>query len=213
MKKVTIVALAICLVAGLATPASSQFFMSQFSDARTIPADAVWVGGGISIFSHSTMGLGGIVRIGVLDDLEIGARGGFVNFNADNGDDHTGLTLGGNALYQILDVKYGDPVDLATGLGIEYYDLPRDSTLLMFGNNSIISYPIELRTGQVLSPFFRLNLRFDNYSNHDSDTEFELGFGFGAQFDVSKYFSIFGEFVVASGRIDDGFVGGVSFGL
>ena len=51
MRKATIIALAICLVGGLAIPANAQFFMSQFSDARTIPADAVQVGGGISIFS------------------------------------------------------------------------------------------------------------------------------------------------------------------
>lgn len=212
MKKVTIIALAICLVGGLAIPANAQFFMSQFSDARTVPADAVQIGGGISIFSD-LLGIGGIVRIGVMDDLEIGGRAGFVNFDTNGGDDHTGLSLGGNVLYQFMSVDYGDPVDLATGGGIEYYNYPGDVSLLMFGSNTIVSYPIQFQTGQVLSPFFRLNLRFDRYADGGSDTNFELGFGFGAQFDISKYLGFFGEFVIASGHIDDGFVGGISFSM
>jgi hypothetical protein len=212
MKKATIIALAVCLIGGLAVPANAQFFMSQFSDARTVPADAVDIGGGISIFDH-VLGVGGIVRVGIMDDLEFGARLGFVNYDNPGGDDHTGLSLGGNILYQFMSVDYGDPVDLATGGGIEYYNWPGDATLLLFGSNTIVSYPVEFESGQVLSPFFRLNLRFESYSNGASDTEFELGFGFGAQFDITQYFGLFAEFAISSGYIDDGFVGGVSFSM
>ena len=49
--------------------------------------------------------------------------------------------------------------------------------------------------------------------NGVDDTEFELGFGFGAKFDITRYFGFFGEIIIAGGAIDEGFVGGVTFGI
>jgi hypothetical protein len=212
MKKVLIAALAVIFVMGVSTTVSAQFFMSQLSDARVVESDEVQVGGGFSVASDM-MGLGGFIRIGVMDELEVGGKLGFVNVDADGGDDHTGLSIAGQLLYQFLDTEYGDPVDLSTGGGIEYYNLQEDFTFLMFGSNTIISYPLEFEGGQILSPFFRLNLRFDRISNGVSDTEFEFGFGFGAKFDITQYFGFFGEVIIPGGDLDEGFVGGVSFGI
>ncbi|MBD3218084.1 MAG: hypothetical protein GF310_07390 [candidate division Zixibacteria bacterium] len=212
MKKVLIAALSVIFVMGLSTTVSAQFFMSQLSDARVVESDEVHIGGGFSVASDM-MGLGGFIRIGVMDELEIGGKLGFVNVDVDGGDDHTGLSIAGQLLYQFLDTEYGDPVDLSTGGGIEYYNLREDYTFLMFGSNTIISYPLEFEGGQILSPFFRLNLRFDRISNGASDTEFEFGFGFGAKFDITQYFGFFGEVIIPGGELDEGFVGGVSFGI
>ena len=212
MKRFMITVLAVLLVMGFTTSASAQFFMSQLSDARVVESDEVHIGGGFSVASDM-MGLGGFIRIGVMDELEIGGKLGFVNVDADGGDDHTGLSIAGQILYQFLDTEYGDPVDLSTGGGIEYYNMPGDVTFMMFGSNTLVSYPIEFQGGQMLSPFFRLNLRFDRVSNGNSDTEFELGFGFGAKFDITQYFGFFGEVIIPGGNLDEGFVGGVSFGI
>ncbi|NIP43801.1 MAG: hypothetical protein GWO41_16810 [candidate division Zixibacteria bacterium] len=212
MKKLTVAALAVLLVVGLSTTGSAQFFMSQLSDARVIGSDEVQLGGAFSVFDNM-LGLGGFIRIGVINELEVGGKLGFVNFDNNFGDDHTGLTLGIDMLYQFLDTEYGDPVDLSTGGAIEYYDYPADFSLLMFGSNTLVSYPVEFEGGQVLSPFFRLNLRFDRVANGVDDTEFELGFGFGARFDITQYFGFFGEIIIAGGAVDEGFVGGVTFGI
>ena len=100
--------------------------MSSLSDARTIDDDAVVIGGGVSIFD-GLLGLGGNVRIGVMEELEIGFRGGFINVDAGGpqGDDHNGISIGGDIKYQIMDVSYGDAVDLAIQGGIEYYNFDR----------------------------------------------------------------------------------------
>lgn len=213
MKKLTITLMVTMLIMFMAIPLSAQFFMSTLSDARTIADDGVVVGGGVSVFDN-LLGLGGSVRIGVMDGLEIGGRAGFVNIDAGN-DDHTGITFGGDIKYQIMDMQYGDAVDLSFGGGIEYYNLAGDAALWMFGTNTIVSYPFIFEGGQVVSPLFRLNLRFDRISAGDaSNTDFELGFGFGAMVEISKHFGFFGEFVFSGTRIiDEGFVGGVWFGM
>lgn len=215
MKKLTITLVVMAVVLSLPGLLSAQYFMSQLSDARTIDDDAVVIGGGVSIFENDVLGVGGNVRIGVMEGLEIGGRGGFINFSGGNGEDHTGITIGGDIKYQIMDVAYGDAVDLAIGGGIEYYNYPADITVWMFGANTIVSYPVEFQGGQILSPFFRLNTRLDRASaNGNSDTDFNLGFGFGAMFDITKMFGFFGEVNITGGDASgDGFIAGVWFGM
>jgi hypothetical protein len=188
------------------------------SDARALSADGIKIGGGISVF-EDVLGLGGNIRVGILDGLEFGGKLGFVNYESDKShDDHTGMSFGAELKYQLLEVDFGDPVDLSFGGGLEYYNVGEDESLWMFGGNAIVSYPVEFESGQVLSPLFRLNMRFDRYSEKENDddktdTDFEFGFGFGANFEISQYFGFFGEFVIGGGHIDAGFVGGVWFGL
>ena len=218
MKKYFLTLISVILLAGMITPASAQFYMSSLSDARALSADGIKIGGGISVF-EDVLGLGGNIRVGILDGLEFGGKLGFVNYESDgNGDDHTGMSFGAELKYQILEVDFGDPVDLSLGGGLEYYNVGEDASLWMFGGNAIVSYPIEFESGQVLSPLFRLNMRFDrcswkNNGDDKTDTDFEFGFGFGANFEISQYFGFFGEFVIGGGDIDAGFVGGVWFGL
>ena len=214
MKKLTIALMVTALMLCLPGLLSAQYFMSQLSDARTIDDDAVIIGGGVSIFDD-LLGLGGNVRIGVMEGLEIGFRGGLINVDAGD-EDHNGVTFGGDIKYQVMDVAFGDAIDLSIGGGIEYYNLPGDATLWMFGANTIVSYPILFEGDQILSPFFRLNTRFDRGpgGGGGSDTDFELGFGFGAMFEITKMFGFFAEANITSGKYsEDGFVGGVWFGM
>jgi hypothetical protein len=205
-------ALASLLIA-VAPSAYGQFAMSHLSDARALDADGIVAGGGISVFEDA-LGFGGNIRIGVMDGLELQGKGGIINIDAEGGDDHTGITIGVDMKYQFLDVNYGDPIDLAFGGGIEYYNLQEDYSLWMFGSNTLVSYPVKFEGGQILSPFFRLNLRFDRIGNGHDDTDFEFGFGFGACLDITRHFGFFAEVVITgSDYVDDGFVGGVWFGL
>jgi len=209
MKKYFLALISLILLFGMTTPACAQFYMSSMSDARALSADGIKIGGGISVFEN-VLGLGGNIRIGILDGLEFGGKLGFVNYESGrNDDDHTGMSFGAELKYQLLEVDFGDPVDLSLG---------EDASLWMFGGNAIVSYPVEFESGQVLSPLFRLNMRFDRFSykvgdDDKTDTDFEFGFGFGANFELSQYFGFFGEFVIGGGDIDAGFVGGVWFGL
>jgi hypothetical protein len=218
MKKFFLALISLILLSGMITPACAQFYMSSMSDARALSADGIKLGGGVSVFDN-VLGLGGNIRIGILDGLEFSGKLGFVNYEGNQGgDDHTGMSFGAELKYQLLEVDFGDPVDLSLGGGVEYYDVGEDASLWMFGGNAIVSYPIEFESGQVLSPLFRLNMRVDRSSwsaNGDdkSDSDFEFGFGFGADFALSQYFGFFGEFVIGGGDIDAGFVGGVWFGL
>jgi len=218
MKK-SIFALFLFLLLALSAPAFAQFYMSSLSDAKALSADGIKIGGGVSVF-EDVLGLGGNIRIGILDALEFGGRLGFVNYEGhdDKSDDHTGMSFGAEIKYQSLDVAFGDPIDLSFGGGLEYYNIGEDASFWMFGGNVIVSYPFEFQSGQTLAPLFRLNLRFDRVSfkvddDDKSDTDFEFGFGFGANLTLSDYFGFFGEFVIGGGDIDAGFVGGVWFGL
>ncbi len=211
MKGIVTALICIVLLLGLTTPLKAEFFMSHMSDARALNAEDVVIGGGVSVFD-GVMGLGGNVRFGVVDAMEIGAKLGIVNYDDA---DHTGLGVGADIKYQLMDVSYGDAIDLAIGGAIEYYSMPQDVSGWLFGANGIISYPFELSNpGQVISPHFRLNPRFERFSaNGQSDTEFEIGFAFGGTFDVSRFLSFFAEVIIGGGSIDEGFVAGVGFGI
>ncbi|MBD3380575.1 MAG: hypothetical protein GF404_00120 [candidate division Zixibacteria bacterium] len=208
MKKLILAVTGLFLVFGLYTPASSQFYMSAFGDARVVEPQQFKLGGGILI-SDDVMGLGGAGKYGLADGLEGSFRLGMVKIDPN---DHTGLTFGAHIMHQMLDVEFGDGVDIAIGGGAEYYSVGEDASLWMFGGNGIISYPFELSGGQIFSPFFRLNLRFDRVSaNDNSDTDFEFGFGFGSEFDISEKFGLFAEVIIPGGDLDEAFVGGINF--
>jgi Outer membrane protein beta-barrel domain len=218
MKKLSVLVLTIVMFVGLSVPSSAQYFMSSMSDARTIAADGISIGGGISVF-EGLLGLGGTARVGIMDGLELGGKVGIVNYDSKGGDnDHTGLSVGAEIKYQLLDFGFGDPIDFAISGGAEYYNSGENSTLWMFGGNTIVSYPVEFQNGQILSPFFRLNLRFDRASEDvndgtRTDNDFEIGFGFGAMYDISNSFGFFMEVIIGGGSMGEGFVGGVWFGI
>jgi len=209
MGKRSIILLSILLTLVLISSSSAQYYMSNMSDARTPDSRQLIVGGGISIISD-IMGIGGNLRYGLSDDLEGGFKLGIIK-NDKGQADHTGLAFGMDLKYQILNTEYGDGVDFALSGGWEYYNIMKDVTFMLFGTNALISYPVEFNTGQVLSPFFKLNLRAERASaNNNSDSEFEFGFGFGTMFDISRSFGFFGEVFIMGGNVIDE---GVNLGI
>ena len=130
--------------------------------------------------------------------------------------DNTGVLLGGDLKYQILNARSKDSFDLSIGIGLEFSAVT-DFNIFSFGANFIGSYDFDLSEGRVISPYARLNLRgqrehievdlpFGRASATDND--FQVGLNPGASLKVSNNLQIIGEF-----QFDDnfGFIGGLTY--
>lgn len=211
MRRLTVV---ILLVVGLlfsASAAQAQF-TGQLSTARTLPIGKYDLGGYFGVYDGA-FAFFGQFRGGVLQDFDLGMKLGVINIDPGS---RTGMILGGDLKYQILDVRAKDPFDLSIGAGMEFFSVS-DFNTFSFGANFIGSYDFDLSKGRVISPYGRLNLRgqrehteFGHWwpeASH-TETDFHVGLNPGVSLKISDNLQIIGEF-----QFDDnfGFIGGVTY--
>jgi hypothetical protein len=198
----------------LASSVEAQF-SGQLSTARTLPIGKYDLGGCFGVYEDA-FAFFGQFRGGAADHLDLGMKLGVIsesggpNFPGDN----TGVLLGGDLKYQLLNARSKDPFDLSIGIGLEFSAVT-DFNIFSFGANFIGSYDFDLSEGRVISPYARLNLRGQR-EHRDlgfpwggvSDTDFKVGLNPGASLKVANNLQIIGEF-----QFDDnfGFIGGVTY--
>ncbi|EQB63463.1 MAG: hypothetical protein RBG1_1C00001G1042 [candidate division Zixibacteria bacterium RBG-1] len=206
MKKVS---LGLFLVLALVFASVSQAqFLGQVSTARTVSPGGSLVGGYIGV-QDELLALFGQYRYGFAKYFDGGVKFGFIDLS-----DETGLVLGGDVKYQILEDPFTAPFDLALSGSVEFAATD-PVTVLSFGGNVIGSKDFKLRTGRTISPYGKINLRAERVEVDQpppfanvSDTDFEMGGYFGADFEVANSFHLLGEFVFDN---EFGFIFGVNY--
>lgn len=211
MRRLTVVILA-ALGLFLSVSAAEAQFTGQLSTARTLPVGNYDLGGYFGVYDGA-FAFFGQFRGGVSQDFDLGVKLGFINVDPGS---RTGVILGGDLKYQILDVRAKDPFDLSIGAGLEFFSVS-DFNTFSFGANFIGSYDFDLSKGRVISPYGRLNIRgqrehwdFGEWWTGVSHTEtdFHAGLNPGVSLKVSNNLQIIGEL-----QFDEhfGFIGGATY--
>ncbi len=207
MKKVSL-GLVLILLVGFATVSQAQF-LGQLSTARTTSIGGSLVGGYVGV-QDNVFSVFGQYRYGFAKFFDGGVKFGFIDLS-----DETGLVLGGDLKYQILEDPFTAPFDLALSGSVEF--AATDSrNIFSIGGNVIGSKTFKLRTGRSIAPYGKINLRAQRdevdlpppFIGSVSDTDFKMGGYFGTDFEVANSFHLLGEFV-----FDDefGFIFGVNY--
>jgi len=201
MKKVSL-GLFLVFALGFASVSQAQF-LGQVSTAVTVTPGGSLVGGYIGV-QDNLLVLFGQYRYGFAKYFDGGVKFGFLDFK-----DETGLVLGGDLKYQILQDPFTAPFDLALGGGVEFAATD-PVTVFSLGGNVIGSKDFKLRTGRTISPYGKINIRAQRNDPDagNSDTDLEIGGYFGADFEVANDFHLLGEFVLED---ELGFVFGVNY--
>ena len=218
MRRLTVVMLA-ALGLFLSVSAVQAQFTGQLSTARTLPAGKYDLGGYFGVYEDA-FAFFGQFRGGAADHLDLGMKLGVISESGSSHfpGDNTGVLLGGDLKYQLLNARSKDPFDLSIGMGLEFSAVSHFN-IFSFGANFIGSYDFDLSEGRVISPYARLNLRGERqHVEFDSpfgfgresatDNDFQVGLNAGASLKVSNSLQILGEF-----QFDEnfGFIGGVTY--
>ncbi|MCJ7577251.1 MAG: hypothetical protein MUO91_02240 [candidate division Zixibacteria bacterium] len=197
--------------------ASAQF-LGQLSTAQTLPKGETMLGAYLGIYDDA-FSLFGQLRHGMVRYLDFGLKVGILNLDPGYGEGKTGLVFGGDVKYWFMERKANDPLDLSLGGGMEFLKIA-DYSLFALGGNAIASYEIEYGRQKSVTPYGRLNLRWERASFKRSlrlwgweegdwtDDEMDVALSLGADLKLSPDFSIIGEL-----EIEDnvGFVAGVNY--
>ena len=190
-------------------------FAGQLSTAKVTKEGGVLGGGYIGVYEDA-FSIFGQIRYGFITDLDGGLKLGLLNLDPGEGfgESATGVILGGDVKYQILNRKVGDPLDFSFGFGMEYLNVS-DYSLFSFGGNLVGSYDFELESKKVVTPYGRLNLRGERmevtipgWTGSEDDTDFDIAFSLGCNLQITSELSMIAEL-----QIDDnvGIIGGLSY--
>jgi hypothetical protein len=197
--------------------ASAQF-LGQLSTAQTLPKGETMLGAYLGIYDNA-FSIFGQLRHGIVRYLDFGFKMGMLNLDPGYGEGNTGLTFGGDVKYWFMERKSGDPLDLSLGGGMEFLKIT-DYSLFTLGGNVIASYEFEYRPQRSVTPYGRLNLRWERarfkgswhwwgwkVGNWTRD-EANIALSLGADLKLSQDLNLVGEL-----EIDDnvGFVAGVNY--
>jgi hypothetical protein len=219
MKMRNIFAITILLIPFLISSVSAQF-LGQLTPAPTLSrGDGLW-GAYMGVYEDA-FSVFGQFRYGVAKYVDLGLKLGMISLDPGYGESNTGLTLGGDIKYWFMERHTGDPLDVSLGVGTEYLNIS-DFSVFSLGTNIIASYEIEHNPGKSVTPYGRLNLRWERSSfestwrwplgwkhaenwRHD---DFDVGLALGADLKLSSNLSLIGEL-----EIEDnvGFVAGINY--
>lgn len=201
------------IIAGIAImllsfSASAQF-LGQLSPAQTLPKGETMLGAYLGVYDDA-FSIFGQLRQGLFTYLDFGVKLGMLDLDPQFGEKGTGLTFGGDVKYWFLDRESNDPLDLSLGGGMEYFKIT-DYSLFSLGGNIIASYEFEYGPQRAVTPYGRLNLRWEraNFEKEDrTDDDMDAALSLGADLKLSRDFNLVGELL-----IDDnvGFVAGVNY--
>lgn len=203
MKRFSIVIIAIILSIG-----SSSFaqFTGQLSPAVTVAKGTARGLANIGVYDGA-LGLFGEYRYGVGGYTDAAAKVGFVDFD-DSGE--SGMIIGADVKYQVMEMRIKDPLDLSVGGQFEsMVFIP--GNFFTIGPYVVGSYPVKLNSGKHLTPYGKLVFRMKWYdAGPETKSEFDLGFNAGAALELNSNTSVSAEF-----QFHDpiGFLMGMSFGF
>jgi hypothetical protein len=197
---------------------TSAQFLGQLSTAQTLPKGETMLGAYLGIYDDA-FSVFGQIRHGMVRYLDFGFKGGMLNLDMGYGEDNTGLVFGGDVKYWFMEREANDPLDLSLGGGMEFLKIA-DYSLFSLGGNAIASYEFEYGRQKSVTPYGRMNLRWERanlkrfwrgwgWEEGDwTDDDVDVALSLGADLKLSPDFSIIGEL-----QIDDnvGFVVGVNY--
>lgn len=203
----------------LSTFSASAQFLGQLSTAQTLNKGETMLGTYLGVYGDA-FSLFGQFRHGMFTYLDFGFKMGMLNLDPGYGEGKTGLTFGGDVKYWFMERESGDPLDLSFGGGMEFLKIT-DYSLFTLGGNVIASYEFEYGSQKRVTPYGRLNLRWEraNFKRSSrwiwgvergdwSDDDMGVALSLGAELKLWQHFNLVGELL-----IDDnvGFVAGVNY--
>jgi hypothetical protein len=203
MKKNTLI---IAAVIFFMTSLSFAQFTGQLAPAVTVAKNTSRGMANIGVYDGA-LGLFGEYRYGIGGYTDAAAKIGFVDFD---GTSETGMIIGGDLKYQVMELRIKDPIDLSVGGQFEsMVFIP--GNFFTIGPYVVGSYPVKLNSGKHITPYGKLIFRMKWYdAGRETKSEFNLGFNTGATLELNSNTSVSAEF-----QFHDpvGFLMGMSFGF
>jgi hypothetical protein len=213
MKKLTWTAI-FAIVFMFFSASSHAQFLGQLETAPTLMRGDYSFGGYAGVYDDAFAIFGGF-RSGVTNYLDFGIRLGLLDYDRSYwGNDESGIVVGTDLKYRVLETGIGDPLDLSLGGGMEFSSVEHFDRLAL-GGNAIISKDFCFESGRALSPYGRLNVRMERKSwrthawhEENHDTDLEIGLCLGVSLELSSNTSLVGEL-----QLDefDGMIVGANF--
>ena len=212
MTRIRLMLLLAMILLIFSTSAHSQF-LGQLETAPTLFRGSYSFGGYAGIYDDAFAVFGGF-RSGVTDYMDFGLKIGFLNYEYDRWDDESGILVGGDLKYRILETEIGDPLDLSMGGGMEFSKI-ENFTRFALGGNVILSRDFCFDNGRLISPYGRLNLRMERkdwdkpgHKEDDDDTDLEMGINLGLSLELTS-----NTFLICELQLDEffGIIVGANF--
>lgn len=216
MKKTLLIAIAVILFSN--TSASAQF-LGQLTPAPTVNKGEALLGAYLGVYQRALCLLGQF-RYGVLRYVDLGLKMGMIDYDPGDGKSDAGLTVSADIKYWFMEQRTGDVLDVSVGGGTEHLKIP-DHSIFSLGGNVVASYQIQYDQAKSVTPYGRLNLRweretssrsFGGSENQKRRTQSDMGaaLALGAELKLWPDLSLVGEL-----QIDDnvGFIAGVNYSV
>ncbi len=218
MRKIFIIVIVAVL---FSIPSASAQFLGQLTAAPTLHKGDALLGAYLGVYDDA-FSIFGQFRYGIARYFDLGFKMGMIDLNPGYGESNSGLTVGGDIKYWFMEQRSGDPLDVSVGVGTEYLKIS-DFSIFTLGGNIIASYQIKYHQGKSVTPYGRLNIRWERASfkgswhwyggwdaGSSSDSDLDVALALGAELKLSS-----GIYLVGELEIDDnvGFVGGVNYNI
>ena len=211
----------VMIVALFSVPSASAQFLGQLSPAPTLQKGDALLGAYLGVYEDA-FSIFGQFRYGIVTYFDLGFKMGMIDLDPGSGESDAGLTMGGDVKYWFMDQSSGDPLDISVGGGTEYLKVS-DFSILTLGGNIITSYQIRYHDEKSVTPYGRLNIRWERQSfdkswhpqwggekKNGSDNDLKVALALGAELKLTS-----GLFLVGELEIDNnvGFIGGINYNV
>lgn len=215
MRKTFVVIIVTATALLLVSSASAQF-LGQLSPAPTVKQGEALLGAYLGVYEDA-FSVFGQFRYGIARYFDVGLKMGMIRWSPEYGESSTGLTVGGEVKYWFMEQRAGDPLDASFAVATEYLDVS-DFSIFSLGGNLVVSYEIGYEEGRSVTPYGRLNTRWQRKRFSDSpvpaqegpwsDDDLKVAVALGAEVKLASDLNLVGEL-----EIDDnvGFVAGVYY--
>lgn len=216
MRNILVIVIVVVL---FSIPSASAQFLGQLTPAPTLHKGDALLGAYLGVYEDA-FSIFGQVRYGIARYVDLGFKMGMIDLDPGYGESNAGLTIGGDVKYWFMEQRTGDPLDVSVGAGMEYLNVS-DYSLFSLGGNVIASYQIRYDEAKSITPYGRLNIRWERQSFKGSGSP-PPGWKKGPRDDMGVALALGAELKLPSGlflvgelEIDDnvGFVGGVNYSM
>jgi len=162
----------------------------SFATANTNGAGQSKILGGIGLADYNTVF--GIFSYGLSGHTDGRIKFGIMDDDADN----TEFMFGADFIYNLISTEElnNGPFDMGFGGFFEYYDF-NNFSIWQFGGQFIGSYPLILSNESRFVPYGRVDVRVESVNSDTfDDSNIEIGFNAGAEWEATKDINLFGEF-------------------
>lgn len=162
----------------------------SFATANTNGAGTSKILGGIGLADNNT--IFGIYSYGLSRHTDGRIKFGIIDDDADN----TEIMIGADFIYNLISTEElgNGPFDMGIGGFFEYYSFNVFS-IWQIGGQFIGSYPLILSNESRLVPYGRVDVRVESINSDTfDDSNIEIGFNAGVEWEATKDINLFGEF-------------------